>query len=161
MRRASTAVFLGAVLCATATSPVAVAQMYRWVDENGVVNYGDRPPPVRAKGARTVSESAGSLSVVPGISKDEMQRLRERDEQQRIQQLERENEELRARERARAAQPPAVVVQEVYVPAYGYPSGARPPHRPPGARPEPPVDRPKPPPRPQPKADAPLFTSGK
>lgn len=136
--------------------------MYRWVDENGVVNYGDRPPPARAKGARTVSENAGSLSVVPGISKDEMQRLRERDEQQRIQQLERENEELRARDRARAAKPPEVVVQEVYVPAYGYPGAARPPHRPPGVRPEPPINRPKPPPRPQPQPDSPpLFTSGK
>lgn len=159
MRHASIALLLGTALCAMA--PAASAQMYRWVDENGVVNYGDRPPPARAKGARAVSENAGSLSVVPGISKDEMQRLRERDEQQRIQQLERENEELRARDRARAAKPPETVVQEVYVPAYGYPGAARPPHRPPGVRPEPPVNRPKPPVRPQPKADAPLFTSGK
>lgn len=142
----------------------AQAQLYRWVDENGVVNYGDRPPPSRTKGVRTLNEGAGNVSVVPGLSKDELQRLRERDEQQRLQQLERENEDLRARERARASSPPETVYTEVYVPAYGY--GPPPRHRPPdglkgGPRPEQPINKPKPPGKAGPTNDLPggLFTS--
>jgi hypothetical protein len=95
-----------------------------------------------------VNENSGNLSVVPGIPKEQMQRLRERDEQQRIEQLERENDELRARERARASTPPETVYTEVYVPAYGY--GPPPRRRPPdgvkgGPRPEHPIPKPKPP----------------
>jgi len=135
---------------------VVEAQLYRWVDEVGVVNYGDRPPPARSRGARTVRDGSANLSVVPGIPKEEMQRLRERDEQRRIAQLERENEELRARDRERALRPSEGVVQEVVVPAFGYP---HPPHRPPAVKPAP--SKPKPPVKPQPRPEPPLFTAGK
>ena len=152
---------MGALL---AMSQPTLAQMYRWIDENGVVSYGDRPPPARAKGARALNEGSGSVSVVPGISKEEMQRLRERDDQQRLQQLERENEELRARERARANTPPETVYTEVYVPAYGY--GPPPRRRPPdgrfgGPRPEQPIAKPRPPARSGPTSEPPggLFTA--
>jgi hypothetical protein len=141
----------------------AQGQMYRWVDDRGVVNYSDQPPPARSRGARTLAEGAGNVSVVPGLSKEELQRVRERDEQQRLQQLERENEELRARERARASAPPEAVYTEVYVPAYGY--GQPPRRRPPdgakgGQRPEQPIAKPKPPGKAGPTPDLPggLFT---
>ena len=40
----------------------AVAQVYKWVDEKGVVNYGDKPP-ARGKPAQPLVENGGSVSV--------------------------------------------------------------------------------------------------
>lgn len=93
------------------------AQVYKWVDENGVVNYGDKPP-ARTKSAKPLAENGGSVSVVPGIPKDEMDQMRQRDMQRRVQQLENEVDELRAR--ARDAAVPYPVPTDVYVPAYAY-----------------------------------------
>ena len=123
----------------------ATAQVYKWVDEKGVVNYGDKPPP-QSKGAQPFAEGAGSLSVVPGIPKEELGRMRELEAQQRIQRLEREVDELRARQSAQENAVPEVVTTEVYVPVYGY-GYPRWPRRPPGAgppghRPVHPINRP-------------------
>ena len=41
MRQASVFIVCSLLLCATA----AAQQVYRWVDENGVVHYSDQPPP--------------------------------------------------------------------------------------------------------------------
>jgi hypothetical protein len=95
----------------------APAQVYKWTDENGVVNYGDKPPASR-KSAKPLPDNGGTVSVVPGISKDEMQQIRERDMQRRVQQLEQEVDDLRARSRDAAV--PYSVPAEVYVPAYAY-----------------------------------------
>jgi Domain of unknown function (DUF4124) len=46
------------VLCATA--PTAHAQLYKWVDNSGVVNYGDWPPP----GVKLQPVNHGTLSSV-------------------------------------------------------------------------------------------------
>ena len=91
--------FLLLALCLFSPT-VGHADVYKWVDEHSVVNYGDRPPP-SVKGARPLSSTAGSPSVVPGIPKEELARLREDDAHLRLQQLEREVQELRAQEAAR------------------------------------------------------------
>jgi hypothetical protein len=134
--------------CLAAPSP-AQADVYKWVDERGVVNYGDRPPQ-RVKGARVLDLDAGSLSVVPGIPKEELERLRERDMQRRLQQLELEVEALRGREAAGADSYPAPAEADVDDDFfYGYPVyGYRPKwRRHPGIgavhRPKPPIAEPR------------------
>ena len=44
---------------ALAVSAVSAQRLYRWVDENGVVHYGDRIPPEYADRDRTVLNSQG------------------------------------------------------------------------------------------------------
>jgi hypothetical protein len=88
--------------CLAGAATPALAQVYKWVDERGVVSYGDQPPP-GARGARPLDLTPGMQSVIPGIPREELDRLRERDTQKRLRQLEAEVEELRAREAARAA----------------------------------------------------------
>ena len=154
------------VLCLAA--PLAVgAGVYKWVDEQGVVNYGDTPPQ-QGRGVRPLDSSAGTLSVVPGMPREELERLRERDDDRRIRQLEAEVEELRAREAAQAAAPvaqpsdPGFTGYPVYRrPVYGY---ARNWHRRAGAewadRPKHPVAKPWPSgraPRPHSGGRAPLL----
>ena len=97
----------------------AAAQIYKWVDANGVVNYGDKPP-ASAKGVQPLAENGGGVSVVPGIPKEELEQKRERDTQRRVQQLEREVDELRARNIARDQAVPYTTPPEVYPPAYPY-----------------------------------------
>lgn len=98
---------------------VAMAEIYKWVDADGSVHYGDTPPALN-KNVRVVGKGSGTVSVVPGIPKEEMDRLREREYQLRVQRLEREVDELRMREQARQYAKPEVIYTETYVPAYGY-----------------------------------------
>jgi hypothetical protein len=91
------------------------AALYKWVDENGVVNYSDAPP-AGTQDAKQLDEATSSLSVFPGMSKDELARLRARDEQARIERLEREVAELRARPPAPA--PVYDVQPATYAPTY-------------------------------------------
>ena len=132
------------------TPGVARPEIYKWVEANGSVHYGNTPP-ARTKNARLVGMDSGTVSVVPGMSKEEKNRLREREDQLRLQRLEREVEELRAREQAREYAQPEVIYTDVYVPAYGY---GRPLHgrnvghlKP---RPEQPIAKPRRPSRTQP-----------
>jgi hypothetical protein len=134
----------------TIAPEAAMCEIYKWVEADGSVHYADTPP-ARTKNARLVGNGSGTVSVVPGMSKEEKDRLREREDQLRLQRLEREVEELRAREQAREYAQPEVVYTDVYVPAYGY---WRPWHRrnidhvkP---RPEHPIVKPRPPHRTQP-----------
>jgi Domain of unknown function (DUF4124) len=129
---------------------VAMSEIYKWIEADGSVHYSNTPPP-RTKNVRLVGQDSGTVSVVPGMSKEEKDRLREREDQLRLQRLEREVEELRAREQAREYAQPEVVYTDVYVPAYGY---WRPRHgrdighvKP---RPEHPIAKPRPPQRTQP-----------
>ncbi len=96
----------------------AMSQIYKWVEADGSVHYGDTAP--RSKNARVMGNDAGTVSVVPGMSNEEKERLREREDQLRLQRLEREVAELRARELARAYAQPEVIYAESYVPVYGY-----------------------------------------
>ncbi len=91
------------LICALALGlpAVASAELYKWIDETGAVTYGDTPPP-RAKSLRVLGKDAGSLSVVPGIPPEQMERLRERERELRVRRLELEVEELRLREQALA-----------------------------------------------------------
>lgn len=47
-----------ALLCIAVSYP-ASAQVYRWVDDNGVVHYGDRVPPKYAKKKRDIINESG------------------------------------------------------------------------------------------------------
>ena len=134
----------------TFASDAAMSEIYKWVEPDGSVHYGNTAP-ARTKNVRMVGMNSGTVSVVPGMSKEEKDRLREREDQLRLQRLEREVEELRARELAREHAQPEVIYTEVYVPAYGY---GRPLHgrnvghvKP---RPEHPIAKPRPPRRTQP-----------
>jgi hypothetical protein len=72
-----TAVLLGAIL--TAAAPLATAQVYKWVDEKGVVNYGNKPP-APAKGAKgpTVVEDRVSVYTPDPAVTQATQNARER-----------------------------------------------------------------------------------
>ena len=98
---------------------VAMPEIYKWVEADGSVHYGNTAP-AQTKNVRMVGMDSGTVSVVPGMSKEEKARLREREDQLRLQRLEREVEELRAREQSREYAQPEVIYTEVYVPAYGY-----------------------------------------
>ena len=110
-------VILALVLVSTAALPLAArATLYKWVDEQGVVNYGDTPP-AGAKKTTQLDESTSSLSVFPGLSKEELAQLNARADKARADRLERELAELRAR----PAPPPAPAYdtqQVAYAPTY-------------------------------------------
>ncbi|HWL73093.1 MAG TPA: DUF4124 domain-containing protein, partial [Burkholderiaceae bacterium] len=121
--RPASNVLILAILLVAPTA--AMSEIYKWVEADGSVQYSNTPP-ARTKNARPLENMSGTVSVVPGMSKEEKERFREREEQLRVQRLEREVEELRAREQARDSAPPEVIYTDVYVPAYGY---GRPLHR--------------------------------
>jgi hypothetical protein len=143
-------ILLFALLATLMAVPTPVpAQLYKWIDEDGGVNYGDTPPP-KAKNVRAVNQ--GSVSVVPGIPKDQMDAMRERDEQRRRDREQREADQARTAEKARAAPPAEPQYADSVVPGYGYwPTRPRPPdigkNRP---RPERPIAKPKAPAGPPP-----------
>jgi hypothetical protein len=137
-------IFKGALICALLATPLsAAAQLYKWIGNDGVVNYGDSPPS-NAKDLRPVS--GGTLSVVSGVSKEQMDGLQQRDQQRRQQQVQRDASDARAAAVASVAQLPEPVYLDGYAPDYAY----RPPLRlPPDAgqirpRPEQPIVRPRP-----------------
>ena len=113
----------------------------------GALRRRASPDEERASGRK----GFGHRQRCAGHVEEEKDRLREREDQLRLQRLEREVEELRAREQAREYAQPEVVYTDVYVPAYGY---WRPRHgrdighvKP---RPEHPIAKPRPPQRTQP-----------
>jgi hypothetical protein len=135
--RIRTAPLLLSTLLAAA-SP-ASAQLYKWLDENGGINYGDSPP-ADAKDVKAVGPA--SLSVVPGIPQEQMDAMRQRDEQRRMAQLQRDElEDVRARQKSSAGLSPWPSDDDAvsydygygYGPLWGYgPPRGRPPvsHRP-------------------------------
>jgi hypothetical protein len=129
----------------------AGAQLYRWVDERGVVNYGDTPP-ANARQVTPLNPDKSGVSVVPGLSRDELDRARKSAEQARIERLEREVKSLREEARSRPSPAPPVASEPttVYVPVYEGP--LRPPRPWPPKPPKPQPIEPPPPPPP------PLFT---
>jgi hypothetical protein len=85
------------LLLAALLSTPAAAELYKWVDETGAVTYGDTPPP-KAKSVRALGKDAGSVSVVPGLSPEQLERMRNTERDLRVRRLELEVEELRLRE---------------------------------------------------------------
>ena len=148
---------LSVLMALLLAAPLPVlAQLYKWLDADGVVNYGDLPPP-NAKNVQAVGPA--SLSVVPGVPKEQMDAMRERDEQRRQTALKLEADEARARASARASGgvPSELQSYEEYAydydygPFFGYgpprvrrPGASRPP------RPHPPIAKPTPPVQPMP-----------
>lgn len=147
---------LSVLLALLLAAPLPVmAQLYKWLDAEGVVNYGDLPPP-NATNVQAVGPA--SLSVVPGVPKEQMDAMRERDEQRRQEALQRDADEARARASARAASgvPSELQSYEEYAYDYDYGPvfGYGPPRvRRPGAnrpRPHPPIAKPVSPAKPMP-----------
>lgn len=110
-----------ALLVALLALPLAAfAQVYKWVDNNGVINYGDRPPKDGTI-ALPLDERALNFSVVPGLSRAEIDRMWERSDNLRLQRLERENDLLRAELRLRESRAYAQRFDdEVFVPIRGF-----------------------------------------
>lgn len=50
------------LLCLSATA-VAAGQVYRWVDDKGVVQYSDQPPPPKARKAETIKPRANVVEA--------------------------------------------------------------------------------------------------
>lgn len=84
--------------CMAATTPAA-AQVYRWTDERGIVNYGNKPPP-NARNVATMREDDGRVSTIPGMSPEAVEAERDRFERRRADQLQRDLEAERRAARA-------------------------------------------------------------
>jgi len=85
------------LIAALLGTPAVGAELYKWVDETGAVSYGDTPP-TKAKSLRALGKDAGSVSVVPGLSPEQLERMRSTERDLRMRRLELEVEELRLRE---------------------------------------------------------------
>jgi hypothetical protein len=142
---------------ALAAVPLVVsAQVYKWTDANGTVNYGNKPPP-GARNVTQMNEDAGRVSTVPSISQEQIDAQRER-AQQRQQQRDLESqrqysgsgravtndpnayarwlEQCRAERRVDCDDPSRGAMNDSGGPVY-YPGGGYPIVRPP--RPQPPI----------------------
>jgi len=118
-------------LALISVAPCASAQLYKWVDADGVINYGDWPPP----GVKIQSVTHGTVSVVSGGPKTQSSETRARSEERRNQ---------RNAPDANAA-PTQVAMDDVqypdaYAADYGYPARR-------ARRAEAVLDRPRPEPR--------------
>jgi len=118
------------IACALAlAAPLAAqAELYRWVDDRGVVNDSSIRPQGVSKVTR-LDEESGRVSTVPGLPPEQLARQRELELEARVARLEQELAEQRARAAAAAAQayPAYPVVYAGYggyaaYPAYNYPA---------------------------------------
>jgi hypothetical protein len=91
----------------------ATAATYRWVDERGVVNYGDTPP-AAARQVRQLDEENSRVSTIPAPPRAQVERESDRLLRARVARLEEELDDLR---RTRAA---AAVPAPMYDPYYSY-----------------------------------------
>jgi hypothetical protein len=74
---------LPVVLLALASGPAAAQKLYKWVDENGQVHYGDKIPPEYANQDREVLNKQGlSVGREEGAETPEEARAREEREKQ-------------------------------------------------------------------------------
>ena len=90
----SGALIVAALLAGAVTPSTAAAQVYRWVDERGVVHYGERPPSGTA--VRPVDGPTPAPAAAPKAKADDSQP--ERGFQKR--RIERERQEERERKEA-------------------------------------------------------------
>lgn len=108
---------LVAIAAALAAAQAASAQPYKWVDERGVVNYGDAPP-ANAKSIRRLDPASTPLSIVPGLAREVIERERQSALQAQVAELQREVEELRARASAPVIVPVPVVRESPVIVAH-------------------------------------------
>jgi hypothetical protein len=69
---------------------VAHAQVYKWTDERGVVNYSSTPPP-KGRSAKVVDEDKGRVSTIPFEPPPTAPGGAERALRERVERLEQEN----------------------------------------------------------------------
>ena len=50
-----------------AFAPAAQAETYKWVDERGVVNYSNSPPPAAAKAPQQIAERVSTYQTDPAL----------------------------------------------------------------------------------------------
>jgi hypothetical protein len=87
MTRTSFKLLLVAVLAAV---PAVHAQVYKWVDDKGVVNYSSAPPS-KGKGVVKLEEDNGRVSTIPALARrDDPAAAADPALRQRVDQLERE-----------------------------------------------------------------------
>lgn len=86
------------MLTAAVLATPASAELYKWVDEKGVTNYGSTPP-ANARNIQKLDDSNPRVSTVPGLKPEEVQAGQNRALQQKADQLERD---LEAQRRATA-----------------------------------------------------------
>jgi hypothetical protein len=61
------------VLLLALASPVAWAQVYKWVDENGRVHYGEKPPPgAKSSAVKPPIAAPGSSARSPDVQSQEL-----------------------------------------------------------------------------------------
>ena len=105
-----------------AAAPLAQAETYKWVDERGVVNYSNAPPPDSAKGAapaQTVPDRISSYQTDPVTNQSiEIYRRLDANQQEWLQ-----RQYLMAMQAA--ATPAADTYSDYYYPAYGYVNSRR------------------------------------
>ena len=114
-----------------AVAPLAQAETYKWVDERGVVNYSNSPPPESAKGTiplQPVPDRISSYQTDPVTNQavDVYRRL-DANQQEWLQ-----RQYLMAMQ-ASSPPAPAPAYGDYYYPAYGYgfvPTARRTHHRP-------------------------------
>lgn len=104
--------FIGSIIAIAAmmAAAPASAQLYKWVDERGVTNYSNQPPP-DPKAVKTLRRVEDRLSVyspdqalLQAIEDDQQNSLKRRNQRAQIESLENQLEaERRAREQAAAA----------------------------------------------------------
>jgi hypothetical protein len=71
-RRAHHSAILRALLLGGLILPglIQAAEIYKWVDENGVLHFGDRPPPLAQATAESINPQLESAGVGPGGAPD-------------------------------------------------------------------------------------------
>jgi Domain of unknown function (DUF4124) len=95
--------------------PLAVtAATYKWIDDKGVVNYGNAPP-AAARQVRQLDEDAARVSTIQAVPKAQLERENDFLLRARIARLE---EELEQQRRARTA---VSAPMPYYDPYYAYP----------------------------------------
>ena len=71
------AVSIALVAATLVIAPASAApEIYKWVEADGSVHYGNTPP-ARTKNVRLVGMDSGTVSVVPGMSTEEFEEAAE------------------------------------------------------------------------------------
>lgn len=104
-------------LCLCVGASAANVPIYKWTDQNGVVNYSNKTPP-QTRRAEQISHDRLSVISMYKVSPDEVRALNQRLENRRINAL--EDELAQSRALAEARYQPAEEQQIGYYPGGGY-----------------------------------------
>jgi Domain of unknown function (DUF4124) len=58
---------IGFLAILATAAPVALAETYKWVDDKGVVNYSNKPPPAQAAKQKVVEERLSVVASDPAL----------------------------------------------------------------------------------------------